>query len=59
MRYPGWKPFVAMLRCKGYDHVLSIEHEDSYMSLREGFAKAVAYLRGVMIREPAGQAWWF
>ncbi|MCC6418081.1 MAG: hypothetical protein IT429_07495 [Gemmataceae bacterium] len=48
-----------MLRCKGYDHVLSIEHEDSYMSLREGFAKAVAYLRGVMIREPAGQAWWF
>ena len=21
--------------------------------------KAVAYLRGVLIREPAGQAWWF
>ncbi len=29
------------------------------MSLREGFAKAVAYLRGVMIRESADQAWWF
>ncbi|MCI0458460.1 MAG: sugar phosphate isomerase/epimerase [Gemmataceae bacterium] len=54
-----WKPFVSMLRCKGYDHVLSIEHEDSYLSMPEGFAKAVAYLRGVMIREPAGQAWWF
>jgi len=54
-----WKPFLSMLRAKGYDHVLSIEHEDSYMSLREGFAKAVEYLRSVMIREPAGEAWWF
>ena len=54
-----WKPFVSMLRRQGYDHALSIEHEDSTMSLREGFAKAVAYLRGVMIHEPAGQAWWF
>jgi sugar phosphate isomerase/epimerase len=54
-----WKPFVSMLRRVGYDHVLSIEHEDSYMSVQEGFAKAVSYLRGVLIREPAGQAWWF
>ena len=54
-----WKPFVSMLRAKGYDHVLSIEHEDSYMSVQEGFQKAVAYLRGVLIREPAAQAWWF
>jgi sugar phosphate isomerase/epimerase len=54
-----WKRFVSMLRCKGYDHVLSIEHEDAYMSQQEGFAKAVEYLRGVMIAEPAGQAWWF
>lgn len=54
-----WKPFVSMLRAKGYDGVISIEHEDSYMSVQEGFEKAVAYLRGVMIREPAGGAWWF
>jgi sugar phosphate isomerase/epimerase len=54
-----WKPFVSMLRAKGYDHVLSIEHEDSYLSVQEGFEKAVAYLRGVLIREPAAQAWWF
>lgn len=54
-----WKPFVAMLRLKGYDGVISIEHEDSYMSVQEGFEKAVSYLRGVMIREPAGAAWWF
>jgi sugar phosphate isomerase/epimerase len=54
-----WKPFVSMLRAKGYDGVLSIEHEDSYMSMQEGFTKAVAYLRGVIIREPTGKPWWF
>jgi sugar phosphate isomerase/epimerase len=48
-----------MLRQVGYDGVLSIEHEDSYMSMPEGLRKAVDYLRGVLIREPAGQAWWF
>ncbi len=54
-----WKPFISMLRAKGYDGVLSIEHEDSLMSVQEGFEKAVAYLKNVMIREKAGQAWWF
>jgi sugar phosphate isomerase/epimerase len=54
-----WRPFVSMLRVKGYDGVISIEHEDSLMSVQEGFEKAVAYLRSVLIREPAGQAWWF
>ena len=55
----GITPFVSMLRSKGYDWVLSIEHEDSYMSVPEGFSKAVSYLRGVLIREPPGKAWWF
>lgn len=54
-----WKPFVSMLRAKGYDGVISIEHEDSYMSVQEGFEKAVRYLRGVLIEQPAGAAWWF
>jgi sugar phosphate isomerase/epimerase len=54
-----WKPFVSMLKMKGYDGVISIEHEDAYMSVQEGFEKAVAYLKSVMIREKAGQAWWF
>jgi sugar phosphate isomerase/epimerase len=48
-----------MLKLKGYDGVISIEHEDSLMSVQEGFEKAVAYLRSVLIREQAGQAWWF
>ncbi|MBU0640766.1 MAG: sugar phosphate isomerase/epimerase [Planctomycetes bacterium] len=54
-----WKPFISMLKMKGYDGVISIEHEDSLMSVQEGFEKAVAYLRGVLIKEKAGEAWWF
>jgi sugar phosphate isomerase/epimerase len=54
-----WKPFVSQLRAQGYDHVLSIEHEDALMSRPEGFRKAVAYLRSVSIHEPADQPWWF
>ncbi|MFW5652704.1 MAG: sugar phosphate isomerase/epimerase family protein [Planctomycetota bacterium] len=54
-----WKPFVSMLRRYGYDGVLSIEHEDSYMSMNEGFEKAVDYLRGVLIKDAPDGAWWF
>ena len=54
-----WKPFVSMLRAYGYDGVLSIEHEDALMSVNEGFEKAVAYLKGILIRQQAGKAWWF
>ncbi|MFW5690536.1 MAG: sugar phosphate isomerase/epimerase family protein [Planctomycetota bacterium] len=54
-----WKPFVSMLRTYDYDGVLSIEHEDSLMSINEGFEKAVLYLQRVLFSEPAGDAWWF
>jgi sugar phosphate isomerase/epimerase len=54
-----WKPFVSMLRCKGYDSVLSIEHEDSYLSGPEGLARAVSYLQGILPRETPEKAWWF
>jgi sugar phosphate isomerase/epimerase len=53
-----WKSFISMLRTCGYDGVLSIEHEDSLMSLSEGFEKAVEYLKGLLLRQPVGQAWW-
>jgi sugar phosphate isomerase/epimerase len=52
-----WKPFISMLRNKGYDGALSIEHEDEFMSVAEGLGKAVAYLRGVMIRGPRDAGW--
>lgn len=54
-----WKPFISMLRMKGYDGVISIEHEDAYMSVQEGFEKAITYLRSVLIAEKASTAWWF
>ena len=53
-----WKDIVTNLRLVGYDHVMSIEHEDSVMSGAEGLRKAVEFLKGVIIDEPAGEAYW-
>ncbi len=47
-----WKDLVSNLRLCGYDKVLSIEHEDSLMSVEEGLTKAVAFLKEVMIHSP-------
>jgi sugar phosphate isomerase/epimerase len=55
---PVWKAMVSTLRLVGYDHVLSIEHEDSLMSGTEGLKKAIAFLKDVVITEPAGEAYW-
>jgi sugar phosphate isomerase/epimerase len=49
---------VSALRLVGYDHVLSIEHEDGLMSGTEGLKKAIAFLKDVVIREPAGETYW-
>ncbi|HVJ28151.1 MAG TPA: sugar phosphate isomerase/epimerase [Vicinamibacterales bacterium] len=53
-----WKDLVSALRMTGYDHVISIEHEDSLMSGAEGLKKAVAFLKPLVISEPAGEAYW-
>ena len=53
-----WRDFVSMLRAVGYDGVLSIEHEDSLMSTEEGFARAVSFLKAVLLREKPGGMWW-
>ena len=53
-----WKDMVSNLRLIGYDGALSIEHEDSLMSGREGFKKAVAFLKDVLISEMPGPAYW-
>ncbi len=47
-----------MLRRYGYDHVLSIEHEDPYMAPQEGLEKAVAFLGDVVIDEQPPKATW-
>ncbi len=46
-----WRPFVSMLRRQGYDHVLSIEHEDPLMSSEEGVIRAIEFLQGCMIEQ--------
>lgn len=56
--YEFWNDFVSTLRLVGYDGVLSIEHEDSLMSVDEGLKKAVDFLKNVLIRQPKPKAWW-
>jgi sugar phosphate isomerase/epimerase len=53
-----WRDIISELRLAGYDHVLSIEHEDSLMSAREGLLKAVNFLKPMLITEKLGAAWW-
>jgi len=53
-----WKDFVSTLRMIGYDYVLSIEHEDSLMSVDEGFRKAAALLKDIILTESTGEMWW-
>lgn len=54
-----WRDMVSALRLTGYDHVMSIEHEDSLMSNEEGLEKAVAFLKNVMMfSDKPGGIWW-
>ena len=53
-----WKDIVSNLRLAGYDHAISIEHEDSLMSPAEGLRKAIEFLRPIVISQPKGEAYW-
>ncbi len=53
-----WRDFVSNLRMIGYDDVLSIEHEDSLMSTREGLYKAMETLKASVIVEQPGAMFW-
>jgi sugar phosphate isomerase/epimerase len=53
-----WKDFVSTLRMVGYDKVLSIEHEDSLMSMEEGLSKAFAALKQATIEKKPGEMFW-
>ena len=53
-----WKDIISNLRMVGYDDVLSIEHEDSLMSVNEGFQKAVAFLKHMVMTEDRSEMWW-
>jgi sugar phosphate isomerase/epimerase len=53
-----WCDLVSTLQMVGYDDVLSIEHEDSLMSIDEGLSKAAAFLNQVVIKERLKEMWW-
>lgn len=53
-----WKDIVSNLRLVGYDHALSIEHEDSLMSQNEGLTKAIDMLKRCIIKEDPCTMWW-
>ena len=54
-----WKDMVSALQLAGYDRVLSIEHEDSLMSIDEGLGKAVSFLSDIIIKDkkPSTMSW--
>ncbi len=54
-----WRDLVSNLRLCGYDRVLSIEHEDSVMTIDEGLKKAVEFLKPIVMTEekPRTMSW--
>jgi sugar phosphate isomerase/epimerase len=53
-----WCDFVSALRMAGYDGALSIEHEDSLMTAREGLEKGIRFLQSIVLTEPKGAVTW-
>lgn len=53
-----WKDIVSTLRMVDYDGALSIEHEDSLTSGREGLEKAVDLLERAVFETTPGEAYW-
>ena len=53
-----WAEIMSALRMVGYDHVVSIEHEDALASVDEGLANAVRFLRPLILKEQPAEAWW-
>lgn len=53
-----WRDMLSNLRMTGYDGVISIEHEDSLMSIDEGLQKAIAFLKEAMMFEGTTEVWW-
>ena len=53
-----WKDIISALRMIGYDHVISIEHEDALMSFEEGISKSLAVLKEAVMLESPGEMFW-
>jgi sugar phosphate isomerase/epimerase len=53
-----WTGLISTLSMIGYDGVISIEHEDSLMSVEDGYEKAAAFLRPILVRKKLAAMWW-
>lgn len=53
-----WRAIVSELRMAGYDYAISIEHEDSLMSGREGLLKSIQCLQNVLMKEERWSMYW-
>lgn len=53
-----WRGIISALQMVGYEGAISIEHEDSLMSIEEGFDKAVTFLQQQLIRQRVSEMWW-
>ncbi|MDR2572580.1 MAG: sugar phosphate isomerase/epimerase [Oscillospiraceae bacterium] len=53
-----WREIISTLATIGYDGAISIEHEDSIMSVTEGLEKAIEFLKGIIVKEKPGEMWW-
>jgi len=56
--FTEWKGIISALAAAGYDGAISIEHEDSLMSVKEGLEKAISFLQELIICEKPGEMWW-
>ncbi|MEA3163284.1 MAG: hypothetical protein QOE88_1102, partial [Verrucomicrobiota bacterium] len=54
----SWCDLISALRLIDYDGALSIEHEDSLMTAREGLEKAIRFLQSIVLNEPKGAVNW-
>ena len=53
-----WNGIISELRAVGYDHAISIEHEDAMMSDLEGLSKAISFLENVVIKTQPTEVFW-
>ncbi|MEG2814347.1 MAG: sugar phosphate isomerase/epimerase, partial [Oscillospiraceae bacterium] len=56
--YAYWKDIVSALKMVSYDNALSIEHEDSLMSVDEGLTKTIDFLNEILITQNSDEPWW-
>jgi sugar phosphate isomerase/epimerase len=53
-----WRDMISALRAIGYNHAISIEHEDLLTSVDEGLSKAIDLLQGILFKEEQSKMWW-